>query len=137
MDNQENGARWIHCPICGSNTQTKVYDDTVLIKFPLYCPQCKKEIGIHHSVYLLYDVFQIYFTIVSPFSQDTKQKLYPVGHNPLHDLFAGQLTGSVSVLAERFQTEIHASIALIQQYAGHSETVLGLHPAKGFDVAFR
>lgn len=47
MDNQENGARWIHCPICGSNTQTKVYDDTVLIKFPLYCPQCKKEILVN------------------------------------------------------------------------------------------
>lgn len=42
MDNQENGARWIHCPICGSNTQTKVYDDTVLIKFPLYCPPVRK-----------------------------------------------------------------------------------------------
>ena len=31
-------------PICGGKTRTKVYEDTVLIKFPLYCPKCKKEI---------------------------------------------------------------------------------------------
>lgn len=43
MDNQGNGSRWIRCPVCGSKTRTKVYDDTVLIKFPLYCPKCKKE----------------------------------------------------------------------------------------------
>ncbi|MFR6059037.1 MAG: cysteine-rich KTR domain-containing protein [Oscillospiraceae bacterium] len=23
-----------------------MYDDTVLVKFPLYCPKCKKEIRI-------------------------------------------------------------------------------------------
>ena len=34
------------CPICGGKTRTKVYDDTVLVKFPLYCPKCKKEIKI-------------------------------------------------------------------------------------------
>ena len=33
----------ISCPVCGSETETKVYDDTVLMKFPLYCPHCKKE----------------------------------------------------------------------------------------------
>ena len=33
-------------PICGGKTRTKVYDDTVLVKFPLYCPKCKKEIKI-------------------------------------------------------------------------------------------
>ena len=47
MDNQGNGSRWIRCPICGSKTRTKVYDDTVLIKFPLYCPKCKKEILVN------------------------------------------------------------------------------------------
>ncbi|RJV45194.1 hypothetical protein DWX57_09355 [Coprococcus sp. AF19-8AC] len=35
---------WIYCPICGG--KTKVYDDTILVKFPLYCPKCKKEIKI-------------------------------------------------------------------------------------------
>ena len=44
-DNQKNSL-WIHCPICGGKTRTKVYDDTVLVKFPLYCPKCKKEIKI-------------------------------------------------------------------------------------------
>ena len=44
-DNQKNSL-WIHCPICGGKTRTKVYDNTVLVKFPLYCPKCKKEIKI-------------------------------------------------------------------------------------------
>jgi len=39
----ENGSRWIYCPICKSKTRTKVYSDTVLVKFPLYCQKCKKE----------------------------------------------------------------------------------------------
>ena len=34
---------WVPCPICGSKTWTKVYADTVLIKFPLFCPKCRKE----------------------------------------------------------------------------------------------
>lgn len=34
---------WIHCPVCGMKTRVKVCEDTVLIKFPLYCPKCKKE----------------------------------------------------------------------------------------------
>ena len=37
---------WVHCPNCGGKTRTKVYEDTVLVKFPLYCPKCKKEIRI-------------------------------------------------------------------------------------------
>lgn len=39
-------SRWIHCPICGGKTRTKVYEDTVHVKFPLYCPKCKREILI-------------------------------------------------------------------------------------------
>ena len=27
----------------GSKTRTKVYEETVLLNFPLYCPKCKKE----------------------------------------------------------------------------------------------
>ena len=34
------------CPVCGSRTRTKVYFDTVLVRFPLYCPKCKKEIRV-------------------------------------------------------------------------------------------
>ncbi len=46
MVNQKQGSLWIHCPICGRKTRTKVYDDTVLVNFPLYCPKCKKEIRV-------------------------------------------------------------------------------------------
>ena len=31
--------------LCGK-TRTKVYEDTVLVKFPLYCLKCKREILI-------------------------------------------------------------------------------------------
>lgn len=39
LENQE----WLCCPICGNKTRNKVREDTVLVKFPLYCPKCKKE----------------------------------------------------------------------------------------------
>ena len=28
-------------------TRTKVYEDTVLVKFPIYCPKCKEEILVN------------------------------------------------------------------------------------------
>ncbi len=34
---------WILCPICGSKTRDKIRTDTVLIKYPLYCPKCKQN----------------------------------------------------------------------------------------------
>lgn len=34
---------WIRCPSCGSKTRVKANYDTVLLKFPLYCPKCRKE----------------------------------------------------------------------------------------------
>ena len=37
---------WVLCPICNSKTRTKIYKDTVLLNFPLYCPKCKKELRI-------------------------------------------------------------------------------------------
>ena len=40
MDKQ---ATWVQCPICGQRTDIKVYEDTVLLKFPLFCPKCKKQ----------------------------------------------------------------------------------------------
>ena len=43
----QNISHWIHCPVCGNKTKTKVYEDTVLIKFPLYCSKCKREISIN------------------------------------------------------------------------------------------
>ncbi len=34
---------WIKCPICGNKTRDKIRPDTVIVKFPLYCPKCKNE----------------------------------------------------------------------------------------------
>ncbi|MBO5567662.1 MAG: conjugal transfer protein [Clostridia bacterium] len=36
-------SRWIRCPLCGHKSRTKVYENTVLLKFPLYCPKCRSE----------------------------------------------------------------------------------------------
>ena len=46
MSDNQMGSRWIRCPICGGKTRTKIFADTVLINFPLYCPRCRKEITI-------------------------------------------------------------------------------------------
>ena len=46
MTIKENDSRWVPCPICGSRSRTKIYADTVLVNFPLYCPKCKKETKI-------------------------------------------------------------------------------------------
>ena len=34
---------WVHCPVCGNKTRTKVNRDTVLKRFPLFCPKCGHE----------------------------------------------------------------------------------------------
>ncbi len=34
---------WVHCPICGRKTRTKVKECTVVKNFPLFCPQCGQE----------------------------------------------------------------------------------------------
>ena len=47
MDVKTRDSLWIHCPHCNGKTRTKVYSDTVLLNFPLYCPKCKKEFQIH------------------------------------------------------------------------------------------
>ena len=43
MDETKEDSLWIYCPVCGGKTRTKVCKETVLVKFPLYCPKCKKE----------------------------------------------------------------------------------------------
>ena len=43
MCEDQKDFRWIRCPVCDSKTRTKVYADTVMFKFPLFCPKCKKE----------------------------------------------------------------------------------------------
>ena len=46
MDEEREESRWVHCPVCGGKTRVKVYEDTVLVRFPLYCPQCKREVRV-------------------------------------------------------------------------------------------
>ena len=44
-------SKWILCPICNSKTRAKIYSDTVLINFPLYCPKCKQDINVNIRMY--------------------------------------------------------------------------------------
>lgn len=46
MRESRDDSRWIRCPICNSKTRTRVYADTVMFNFPLFCPKCKKETRI-------------------------------------------------------------------------------------------
>ena len=46
MNRDQGNARWILCPICGSKTQTKVFEDTIVHNFPLYCPKCTTEVRV-------------------------------------------------------------------------------------------
>ncbi len=39
----DNESLWIHCPCCDRRTRVKVFADTVLINFPLFCQWCKNE----------------------------------------------------------------------------------------------
>ncbi|MDE7245449.1 MAG: cysteine-rich KTR domain-containing protein [Oscillospiraceae bacterium] len=34
---------WVLCPVCDCKTRIKIREDTILEKFPLYCPKCKQE----------------------------------------------------------------------------------------------
>ncbi len=33
--------QWLLCPVCGAKTRVKIFPDTRLEKFPLYCPKCR------------------------------------------------------------------------------------------------
>lgn len=46
MKNLKGISKWIRCPVCNGKTRTKVYEDTVLVRFPLFCPKCKRETRI-------------------------------------------------------------------------------------------
>ena len=35
--------QWIMRPMCGSKTRLRIRYDTVLERFPLYCPKCRQE----------------------------------------------------------------------------------------------
>lgn len=40
---------FILCPNCNSKTRIKVFSETELKNFPLFCPKCKKETLINFS----------------------------------------------------------------------------------------
>jgi len=39
----EKNLGWIRCFICGNKTKLRIWEDTELKNFPLYCPKCKQE----------------------------------------------------------------------------------------------
>jgi Zn-finger nucleic acid-binding protein len=39
--------KWLLCPICGNKTRLRVFQDTIIERFPLYCPKCKQEVLIN------------------------------------------------------------------------------------------
>lgn len=42
-DSMELRTEWVKCPVCGNKTRNKVRQDTILKKYPLFCPKCKQE----------------------------------------------------------------------------------------------
>lgn len=42
-DCMEMKTEWVKCPVCGHKTRNKMREDTVLKRFPLFCPKCKQE----------------------------------------------------------------------------------------------
>lgn len=43
MSNVNRTPHWVPCPTCNEKTDVKIYEDTVLVKFPLCCPKCGSE----------------------------------------------------------------------------------------------
>lgn len=43
METTSKPYQWLPCPLCTANTRVRVYEDTVLLNFPLYCTRCKRE----------------------------------------------------------------------------------------------
>ena len=42
-ENDKLTSRRVRCPLCKKKTRIKVNENTVLLKFPLFCPKCGKE----------------------------------------------------------------------------------------------
>lgn len=36
--------RFLPCPICGTQSNTKVLPETILIRYPLFCEKCRQEV---------------------------------------------------------------------------------------------
>ncbi len=35
--------QWVHCPVCGGKTRTKIRKDTEAKNLPIFCKICKNE----------------------------------------------------------------------------------------------
>lgn len=46
MRRREKLFHWMVCPACNTKTKIKLYENTVLLNFPLYCPRCKREFTV-------------------------------------------------------------------------------------------
>ena len=47
-------SKWVHCPYCSAKTRIKIYPESILLYFPLYCPKCRNEYPvdiIHCKIY--------------------------------------------------------------------------------------
>lgn len=43
MDGGNDSQVLLLCPFCQRKTRTKVNTDTILLRFPLFCPKCRHE----------------------------------------------------------------------------------------------
>lgn len=49
----EMRTEWIKCPVCGNKTRNRIREDTILRRFPLFCPKCKSETLIDTESFLV------------------------------------------------------------------------------------
>lgn len=55
--------RWLLCPCCHSKTRMKLREDTVIDKFLLFCPKCKKEMLINVKNYQVEVIEKTLYTV--------------------------------------------------------------------------
>ena len=49
-----NEGKWLYCPKCNEKTRVKVYEQTKMENFPLFCPWCKTETVVNVENYTVY-----------------------------------------------------------------------------------
>ena len=47
MSDKNQNPYWLPCPACKELSDVKVYEDTVLLKFPFYCPKCNQKSAVN------------------------------------------------------------------------------------------
>ena len=72
MKNKEQKDYWIPCPVCKEVSDVKVYEDTVLLKFPFYCPKCNQKSTVNENYY---GILGVYIGITNTENQNTILKM--------------------------------------------------------------